>query len=157
MAQNFDKYKIDILEDATNDTMLESWKYLTPKMLKIQDSIYDSLTLDDLNLTDKAMVSSKIVGNWIGTYYGEKRLLEKFREKRLVIVDELIDKMITEKNKKPRYSLKDEAEGSPKVQALDRCIKEQEEVLKFLEEHLRNLKQFGFSIKSAIDLAKLDN
>lgn len=159
MAQKFDtdKFRIDCLEDTTNDTILEPWKHLTPKMQKIQDGIYDSLSLDDMTLSDKCMVSSKMVGNWIGTFYGEKRFLEKLREKRLVIIDELIDLMIKGKNKKPRYSLQDEALLNPKVKALDRVIKEQEELIIFFNEHLRNLKQFGFNIKAAVDLVKLDN
>jgi SOS response regulatory protein OraA/RecX len=157
MAQNFDKYKIDILDDDTNDTMLESWQYLSPKMLKIQDSIYDSLSLDDLTLTDKAMVASKMVGNWIGTYYGEKRLLDKLKEKRETIIEEQVAKMLAKDKRKPVYKLSDEAEKSAPVRKLDKAIKEQEEVLKFLQEHLYNLKQFGFSIKSATELAKLES
>jgi len=157
MAQNFDKFKIDCLEDSTNSTMLDPWKHLTPKMIKIQDGIYDSLSLDDMTLSDKVMVSSKMVGNWIGTFYGEKRFLEKLREKRLVIIDEIIDSMLKGKAKKPRYSLEDEALKSPKVKALDQAIKEQEELIIFFQEHLRNLKQFGFNIKAAVDLIKLDN
>ncbi len=82
MADKYDKFKIDSLEDSTNDTILEPWKYLTPKMLKIQDGIYDSLSLDDMTLSDKCMVSSKMVGNWIATFFGEKRFLEKLREKK---------------------------------------------------------------------------
>ena len=157
MAQNFNKFKIDSLEDSTNDTILEPWKHLTPKMLKIQDGIYDSLSLDDMTLTDKCMVASKMVGNWIGTFYAEKRFLEKLREKRLLIVDELINEMLEAKNKKPRYSLREDAEKSLKVKALDTYIKEQEELIIFFQEHLRNLKQFGFNIKAAVDIVKLDN
>jgi hypothetical protein len=157
MAQEFDKYKIDILNDETNNTMLESWQYLSPKMIKIQDSIYDSLSLDDLTLTDKAMVASKMVGNWIGTFYGEKRLLAKLKQKREMIIEEQVEKMLKKNNRKPVYKLADEAEKLPVVKTLDNTIKEQEEILKFLQEHLYNLKQFGFSIKSATELAKLEN
>lgn len=159
MSNNkYDKFKLDELEDSTNETMLDSWKYLTPKMLKIQESIFDSLTLDDLTLTDKAMVASKMVGNWIATFYGEKILLEKLKKKRLVIIDELINDMTKNaKSKKPRYSLQEDAEKNVKVKALDLKIKEQEEIMLFLQEHLRNLKQFGFNIKAAVDIAKLEN
>lgn len=159
MSNNkYDKFKLDELEDSTNETMLDSWKYLTPKMLKIQESIFDSLTLDDLTLTDKAMVASKMVGNWIATFYGEKILLEKLKKKRLVIIDELINDMTKNaKSKKPRYSLQEDAEKDVKVKALDLKIKEQEEIMLFLQEHLRNLKQFGFNIKAAVDIAKLEN
>lgn len=159
MAQNFNKFRIDSLEDSTNDTILEPWKYLTEKMLKIQDGIYDSLSLDDMTLTDKCMVASKMVGNWIGTFYAEKRFLEKLKEKRLLIVDKLIDEMINAKpkDKKPRYSLKEDAEKNIKVKVLDIHIKEQEELIIFFQEHLRNLKQFGFNIKAAVDIIKLDN
>lgn len=159
MAQNFNKFKIDSLEDSTNDTILEPWKHLTPKMLKIQDGIYDSLSLDDMTLTDKCMVASKMVGNWIGTFYAEKRFLEKLKEKRLTIVDDLINEVLDAKpkDKKPTYSLQKDAEKSPKVKALDKAIKEQEELIIFFQEHLRNLKQFGFNIKAAVDIVKLDN
>ncbi len=157
MAQNFDKFKIDCLEDSTNNTILEPWKHLTPKMQKIQDGMYDSLSLEDMNLSDKCMVSSKMVGNWIGTFYAEKRFLEKLREKRLVIIDEIINSLASGKNKKPRYSLEDDALKNPKVKALDKAIKEQEELLIFFQDHLRNMKQFAFNIKAAVDLVKLDN
>ena len=35
--------------------------------------------------------------------------------------------------------------------------KEQEELIIFFNEHIRNLKQFAFNIKAAVDLVKLDN
>jgi hypothetical protein len=159
MAQDFDKYKIDMLEDNTNETILEPWQYLTDDMMKIQDSIYDSLSLNDLTLTDKAMVASKMVGNWIGTYYGHKRFLQKLEQARGKIIEEQIENMLKlpANKKRPLFKLSDEAEKSTTVKKLDQKIIEQKELLKFLQDHLYNLKQFGFSIKSATDLAKLEN
>ena len=152
-----DKYRLDELSDDSNDTITESMKHLSVKMLKIQDSIFDALSLDDLTLTDKCMVSSKMVSNFISSFYGEKRLLQKMKAKKESIIEELIDEMLKAKSKKPIYSLRDDAEKHPKSKALDKAIEEQEEILIFFQDHLRNLKQFGFTIKASVDIAKLEN
>jgi hypothetical protein len=149
-------HAISTLSDSSNDIMFTSWTELSDKMLKVQESINEAMELNDLNIADRCACASKLVSNFIASYYGEMMLLDKMKDAVTKVEQDYITENVT-KTRKPVYKLEDEIQNSPQVINIKKKIKDQTTLVAFMKEHLQNLKNFGFTVRNTVDILKLEN
>lgn len=150
---------MSILDDNVAPGTIELFKdaesKINDKMLKYVKSVQDSLSLSDLNLSEKAMVAPSIHHGYVTCLFAEKRNLSSLEEKREKMEKDFINNYGSPTT--PRYKTQQVATTDEKIIRLDKAIIAQIELIKYLEEACRILSNFGFSIKNAVELTKLAN
>ena len=140
---------------------------LPKKLDNYMKEFEQDVSLSEMNIRDKTFLRASLAAKWCRYEYEEKR----FKEKIFAVIEELKSKeaaKLFEKKKNAllgqnsnEFLLKAEVDKiikkSSAYQSLKESIDEQEDVLRFIAECKQIISQFGFDIKNAIDLLKLEN
>ncbi len=143
-------------------------KELLPKRLDhFMNEFSEDLTLNETNIHDKTMLRASLAAKWCRYEYEEKRYKEKITEKidklkndiALEIFEKkkqaVVSKMITES------MIKIETERVVKLDVryldLKDELADQDEIIRFIAEAKQIISQFGYDIKNALDVLKLEN
>lgn len=139
-------------------------KILPNKLVKYYDYIAELLDLNDMNIQDKAKISSSMHHSILTQYYAEQRLLNLLKQKRENIIQDEMERIknnnnsvVTPKNPKPGFQLRNDAESADNVKKYDNKIEDQTLVVNWLYDALPILSRFGYTINNAKELIKLEN
>jgi hypothetical protein len=154
-----DEEKSEIVDDIINEEqqkiLKENRKYLPDKILKYHDIIQELLKLDDFNLKDKALASSSIHHTLLTSLYSEQEVLNRLELKLEQKEEEYIKKHGLEN--KPKYKSNKVIENEKELIKLRRSIDNQSKVVRYLNESVKIMSQYGFSVKNAVEMVKLEN
>lgn len=141
--------------DNTKELFDKALSNLDEKIQKYSKSAEEALSLNDMNLQEKAMVAPSLHHGFVNCLFSEKRNLQKLTKYR-----ELEEKKFIEKfgNKNiPRYQTLESIKTDENIMKLDDAIEKQKELIKYLEEICRIMSNFNYNIRNAVDMAKLTN
>lgn len=154
MEEDKDLRKIDCLSDETNKEMNKNRNQLSDRMLKLHDAVAESLLLTDFNIQEKALVSGNIAHGWITTFFAEQATLKRLEDKK----DELEAKFIEKYGAKdiPRFQTTSLMEQNKQIKKLNETIYEQSEVVRYLQEVTKILKNSSFEINNVVKIMQLE-
>lgn len=137
------------------DMMEKSYSSLSPKLKYFNQGILETMDVNDFNLQEKSKVALHLTQGWLGILYAERENLKKLHKERDRVKEEYI---ATLDNNLKIYVLENKAENEcGNLKIIDQAIEAQEEVIRFLEESNKILKNLGFTIKNSIDLLKIES
>jgi anion-transporting ArsA/GET3 family ATPase len=125
------------------------------------------MKLNDGNIHEKTLLRSSIAAKWCRFGYEE----ERYKKKILESLDELKEKIsqkLYEKKKTEiiNQTIKDNAikievekliKTTSQYQKISEDLKMQDEIIRFIMEAKQIISQFGFDLKNAIEILKLEN
>jgi hypothetical protein len=156
MSLEKDNGKFEIFSNETNNELTKNRKMLPKRILKLHDAIRESLELNDLNIADKSMIAPQIIHGWLTTLYSEQALLDKLEIKKDTVKEAWIKKH--GENDGPRYISGQIAENEcPELQKLNELIKEQREIVRYLTESVKVMKDLQWNIKNAVNIMQMEN
>jgi hypothetical protein len=127
---------------------------LDERMKKLNSEAQEDFQLDDYTLKEKSLASPNIKIKWTRILMEEQRLLKVMEEKRdeykRSILDTKFDVNVAQFKKEIAI---DGDEGMVKFKA---AIENQKDVIRFVEGILKIAQGFGFDLKNAIDIVKLE-
>ena len=143
-------------------------KDVLPKRLDyFMNELSSDLTLNETNIHDKTLLRASLAAKWCRYEYEEKRYKEKIADQ-IDALKNSIAMEIFEKKKQGMIGktitesmIKIEAERTvktnPQYLDLKDALSDQDDILRFISEAKQIVSQFGFDIKNAIDVLKLEN
>ena len=142
-----------LIPESTFKVFNDAEKVLDKRLLKYSEAAEDALRLDDMNLQEKSLVSSSLHHGFVNALFAEKRNLKKLKELKEQKEIEYVEKYGAPDI--PRYRITDEMSKSDDILKLDKAIEKQKEIISYLEEICNIMKGFGYSVKHAVEMAKL--
>lgn len=113
------------------------------------------MSLNDMNLKEKTLLCPTIKCKWSQINYEETHLLKKMEQARMTLMENYV--LSYGQPGIPKFKTEQEAKQNDKIKALDKAIEEQKDVNRFLDGVMKIVLGFGFDIKSAVDMTKLEN
>jgi hypothetical protein len=128
---------------------------LDTRLVEMNNELVNDLKLDDISIKEKSLKAPALKAKWLQVFFEEDAYLKKLERAR----DELFDQYVKEHGEKniPKYVTEKEVEKSEDLKALDIAIKQQRNVIRFVEGALELMRQFGWDIKNSISLIQLEN
>lgn len=145
---------LTILSDDCVSLMNENRKHLSPKIMKLHDSITESLQLNDFNIQEKALASANIAHGWVTTLFAEQALLSKMEKKEEEFREEYLKKY--GKPDIPKFRTEDEMEKSDAWKKIQNAIEDQKECVRYLNECIKIIKQQQWDIRNVTEILKLE-
>lgn len=153
MISTFDRsYADDILPEKLNNYIKE---------------FENDIKISEANIREKAMLKSSIAAKWARYYYEEEKFKNKIENSITDLKNQIAEKLFEKKKASIKEfsaaetMLKIEAEKvfkqTSQYQAIKQQLDVQEDVLRFITEAKQMISAFGFDIKNAIDILKLEN
>lgn len=113
------------------------------------------LSLNDMNLKEKTLLCPTIKCKWSQINYEECHLLKKMENIRATMVETYVSQF--GQPGVPKFKTEQEAKLDDKIAKLDKGIEEQKDVVRFLDSVMKIALGFGYDIKSAVDMTKMEN
>jgi hypothetical protein len=140
---------------------------LPDKLENYMKEFEEDMRLSENNIHEKSLLRSSIAAKWCRFGYEE----ERFKNKILESIDELrenVAKKLYEKRKIEianqtikESMIKVEVEklikSSTQYQKISEELKKQDEIIRFIMEAKQIISQFGFDLKNAIEILKIEN
>jgi len=128
---------------------------LPKRIIEIQEEFIQDTELNDFNLHDKTMRCPGIKGKYLSIFFEEEAYLKKLERAE----EQLIERYVEEHGQMgiPKFKTESEAEKSEQILKIRKAIKQQKEVVRFCDGLYKIVSAFGFEIKNAIDIIKLEN
>ena len=139
-------------EEAEVQPLIQSNKELSRYIKELNEDV----KLDMYNLREKALMSSSIWSKWLSYLYKEKENLTRITETKSKVLKK---KFSETKMKDSVMRLKAEekiAESDETVQKLNKLQKITQDNIDYIERALTILSNFGFSVKNATEVIKLN-
>jgi anion-transporting ArsA/GET3 family ATPase len=140
---------------------------LPSKLEEYMKEFEEDMKLNDGNIHEKTLLRSSIAAKWCRFGYEEerykKKILESLDELREKISQKLYEKKKTEiiNQTMKDNMIKIEAEklikSTSQYQKISEDLKMQDEIIRFIMEAKQIISQFGFDLKNAIEILKLEN
>ena len=140
---------------------------LPSKLEEYMKEFEEDMKLNDGNIHEKTLLRSSIAAKWCRFGYEEerykKKILESLGELREKISQKLYEKKKTEiiNQTMKDNMIKIEAEklikSTSQYQKISEDLKMQDEIIRFIMEAKQIISQFGFDLKNAIEILKLEN
>ena len=140
------------LEEAEVKPLIQSNKELSRYIKELSEDV----KLDMYNLREKALMSSSIWSKWLSYLYKEKENLTRIAETKSKVLKK---KFSETKMKDSVMRLKAEekiAESDETVQKLNKLQKITQDNIDYIERALTILSNFGFNVKNATEVIKLN-
>ena len=127
---------------------------LDDRILELSKEFTADLKLDDLSIKDRSLRAPALKAKWLQIFFEENAYLKKIEKAK----DELFDQYVREHGTPnvPKYITEKEAEKSKDLKALETAIKQQKNVIRYVEGCLDIMRGFGWDIKNAISLIELE-
>lgn len=139
--------------NSLQELFLEAEKHLSNKILKYNVAIKEALSLNDMNIQEKAMVASSLHHGFINCLFAERNILEELESKKDIIEEALLAKF--GKENIPRYESKELLSKNEDIKKLYLAISNQKKIIMYLENVCDIVKTYSFNIKNATELLKL--
>ena len=123
------------------------------RLEKYQKEFDSDVEVNMQNIRLKSSTVSSIRSKWIRYHFIEKQLLDKLRNTKNIYSKQLV------KNISAKANVKFASIGvnvDPKLEKLNKAIKQTEYCLEFIDRAFNVLETFNFQIKNTIELIKLD-
>jgi hypothetical protein len=115
----------------------------------------NDMALNDMNLKEKTLLCPTIKCKWSQINYEEIHLLKKMEQARAALMESYVSQY--GQQGVPKFKTEQEAKQNDKIKTLDKAIEEQKDVNRFLDGVMKIVLGFGFDIKSAVDMTKMEN
>lgn len=127
---------------------------LSTRMKELNTIAEEDLKLEDFGLREKTLAAPNIKIKWIRIQAEEQRLLKLLEEK----LDDYRRKLMSEKYNISiaQFQKELEIDKDDGVRKIKKAIEDQKDVVRFAEGVVRIAQGFGFDIKNAIDIIKLE-
>ena len=128
---------------------------LPKRLVELQQEVIQDLELNDINLHDKSMKCPGIKCKWTQIFFEEEQVLKRLEEK----LEKDIEKYIEEHGKMgiPKFKSEAEARKSENILKIEKAISHQKLIVRYLSDIVKIVNNFGFDIKNATDILKLEN
>jgi hypothetical protein len=130
-------------------------KELLPERIReIQTEFVEDLKLSDFNIHEKSLECPGIKGKYLSILFEEEAYLKKLEDAE----EKLIEAYIAEHGTRgvPKFKAENEARMDSDIVKIQIAIKKQKEVTRFVHELYRIVTSFGYEIKNATDIMKLE-
>jgi hypothetical protein len=128
---------------------------LPERVKEFASEFNDDLKLNDMNLKEKTLLCSTIKCKWSQINYEECHLLKKMESTKSTLIETYVSQF--GKPGIPKFRTEQEAKLDDKISRLDRAIEEQKDITRFLDSVMKIVLGFGYDIKSAVDMTKMEN
>ena len=146
-----------ILKDDTIKEMAKNQKHLNPRLLKIHNAIQDTLELSELNIVDKCKIAPQLVHGWLSTLYQEEAVLRALQDKAEIIKEEWIKNNGGTKYKISAVNNTIAEKECIEYKKYQKLIKDQDEIVRYLKDSVRILKEFQWHLKNLVNIMQLEN
>ena len=140
---------------------------LSKKLDNFMKEFDGDVTLNETNIHDKTLLRASIAAKWCRYEYEERRFKDKIQAAIDALKNKVANELFEEKKKAVVAKIANETlikmEAEKRVKSdvkyyeLKKALEEQEDVLRFIAEAKQIISQFGFDIKNAIDVLKLES
>lgn len=115
----------------------------------------DDMKVTKANIMDKSMMVGSLRTKWLNYYFKEKDNLKRVKSAKEKIIRMKVDSKISDSilRMKSEDSI---ARNDPRVAKLNQMYDNVRENIEFLEKAMNILNDFGFTVKNAIDIIKLE-
>ena len=143
------------IPESLQEQLDATQKFLSPTIMELHKSVQESLNLTDFNISEQAMVASTIHHSYLTLLYQHKALKKKLEE----ALDQKEEQYVNRYAKAgiPKYKTESEFKALAQTKLLRTKIDDETEIISYLYDVCKILKQHGFNIKNICDLMKLDN
>ena len=141
------------INDVENQTEKQAEEDLLAPYVK---ELKEDVEITVHNIREKAMMSSSIRSKWLNYYFVEKKNREKLRKVREEILksyakkDGFSDSVIKIKSEQAL------AKNDPRIAQIDLLTAQNKAVIEYIEMAMNILNDFGYSVKNAIEVLKLE-
>jgi hypothetical protein len=125
------------------------------------------MTLNETNIHDKTLLRASLAAKWCRYEYEERR----FKDKIQAAIDALKNQVATDLFEKKKQAIANKlatetmikieteklVKNDAKYYDLKKAMEDQDDILRFIAEAKQIISQFGYDIKNAIDVLKLEN
>jgi hypothetical protein len=126
---------------------------LNSKILKISSAVKRALAINDMNISELALVSPSIHHGFLNVQFSEQNILEQLEAKKEKLEEEYFEKF--GKSNRPRYESKALIDAQEDVKKLNSIIKEQKKVVSYITDIVKIMANYNFSIKNAVEILKI--
>lgn len=140
---------------------------LPSKLEEYMKEFEEDMKLNDGNIHEKTLLRSSIAAKWCRFGYEEerykKKILESLDELKERISQKLYEKKKTEiinqtmKDNMIKIEVEKIIKSTSQYQKISEDLKMQDEIIRFIMEAKQIISQFGFDLKNAIEILKLEN
>jgi anion-transporting ArsA/GET3 family ATPase len=140
---------------------------LPSKLEEYMKEFEEDMKLNDGNIHEKTLLRSSIAAKWCRFGYEEerykKKILESLDELKEKISQKLYEKKKTEvinqtmKDNMIKIEVEKLIKSTSQYQKISEDLKMQDEIIRFIMEAKQIISQFGFDLKNAIEILKLEN
>lgn len=128
---------------------------LCDRIKEFNKILEEDLKLTDINIKEQSLKTPAIKARWLQYSFEEHAYLKKLEKAKDLLFEQYYQKF--GKPGVPKYVTEKEVENQKEIIAMDQAIKEQKEILRYLEGVLNIMKGYGFDIKNSIDIIKLES
>ena len=127
---------------------------LSPRMVELNTLAEKDLKIPEAMLKEKSHSVPGLKMKWLRLQYEEERYLKTLKESLQTFIDGYVLNLA--KQGTPNIKAQKDAKDSPEAKALAKEIREQQDVVRFIEDINVIWKGFGFDIKACIDIKKME-
>jgi hypothetical protein len=133
---------------------------LLPARLKnLSEEFCNDVKLNQMNLSEKTLESPALKSKWVQTYLAEKQYLTVLKDAKEKLLDDYIRKHgqpgIPKKVIEARAQR--ESSKSQDITKINKTIEDQKQIVEYLEFTNKIILGFGFDLKAATDIIKLES
>lgn len=127
---------------------------LPKRILEIQAEVVKDLELNDFLLHDKAMKCPGIKAKWLAILFEEESYMKKLEN----AYEQLVEDYVEAHGKRgiPKFKAEGEARMDGDIMKLGSAIKSQKEVVRYMDGIYKIITSFGYEIKNATDIMKME-
>ncbi len=153
-----DKHAMDQIEglsDASVDILKSNYESVLPdKMQKLHQALIESLDLSEFNIQERSMAASRIALTWVTKHHTEQHVLKKLENKLDTLQDAYVEQYGGDHV--PKYVTIAAAEKDVSIKKLKDAIDIQADVVRYLAETVKIIKENPWSIKNAISIMQME-
>lgn len=126
-----------------------------PDMNSYMEELKDDMKISKANILEKSMMVGSLRTKWLNYYFKEKDNLRRIKAAKEKIIRSKVDLKISDSLLRMKNEDKI-ARDDPNVAKLNRMYDTVRDNIEFLEKAMNILNDFGFTVKNAIDVIKLE-
>jgi hypothetical protein len=127
---------------------------LPKRILEIQKEFVEDLKLNDFNIHEKSMECAGIKGKYLSILFEEDAYLTKLQNTEELLIEQYVEKYGA--RGVPKFKAENESRNDEDIAKIQKAIKNQKEVCRFIDGLYKIVSAFGFEIKNAAEILKLE-
>jgi len=130
-------------------------KILPKRVQELAEELKSDLKVTEFNIKEKTLITPALKTKWLMLHLSEEKTLNRLKDEKDRLVEEYISKH--GKPEVARFRTDKEAKDSESVATIEKAIKNQTEIVRFCFEAREIMKSFGYDLKNAVDIIKMEN